>query len=824
MEIHIKEIAAVVCGKTIQYGQDFVVNEFLTDSRLLLFPSRTLFFAIRTSHNDGHYFIEDLYDKGVRAFIISDAQFPAEEFPEASFILVPDTVNALQSLAAYHRSLLTAKVIAITGSNGKTIVKEWLKQILETRFRTVASPKSYNSQIGVPLSVLQAGESHEIAIFEAGISEPGEMVKLERIIQPEIGLITNIGEAHGENFPSLSNKLFEKLILFRNAQVIIFNSEQHEVAEAVRQFAEVHKIALFSWGKLSFDNLRVEIKRQQQDYTTIQLYYKEEAEVAELPFADAASIENALHAIATALYGGLSLKDVVAPIGHLKPVALRLELQKGINNSAIINDSYNLDFDSLKSALDFLQHQQGFSGKTLILSDVLQSDKPGQMLYRDIGKLIREKNISRFIGVGEKISSYRSFFPEGSLFFKDTPHIIEHIQDIGFRDEVILLKGARSFHFEDISHALQQHTHETILEVDLNAIAHNFKHFRSKVYPAGIMAMVKASAYGNGSEEIAGILQFHGVNYLVVAYADEGVALRKAGITVPIMVMNPENESFDDIITYNLEPEIYNFRTLDLLEQYAGKNLFYQSRIIRFHIKLDTGMHRLGFMEQEMECLIDRLSQLKNSRVQSVFSHFAGSDDAAMDSFTTQQIERFARMSETIMSALPYKVFRHINNSSAIHRFPKSQFDMVRLGIGLYGVSTSPEEQKLLLPVSRLFTTISQIKTIPAGDYVGYNQGFRAERATTIAILPIGYADGLLRSLKNRGKVWVNGTLCPMVGNICMDMCMVDISGVDAKEGDRVELFGEHQPVRDFAEQAGTIAYEVLTSISPRVKRIYTQE
>ncbi|MCL2041926.1 MAG: bifunctional UDP-N-acetylmuramoyl-tripeptide:D-alanyl-D-alanine ligase/alanine racemase [Bacteroidales bacterium] len=825
MNITPREIAVIVNGKLMQPSENNTVSEFLIDSRLLLFPAKTVFFAIKTEHNDGHYFIEDLYQKGVRTFVISDERFPVSAFPEATFVLTSGTVGSLQAIAKRHRQQLAAHVIAITGSNGKTIVKEWLKQIMEGHFRVSATPKSYNSQIGVPLSVVQADAHAEVAIFEAGISQTGEMSALQEIILPHTGLITNIGQAHGENFTSIREKLQEKLLLFRQVGKIIFCSDQEMVDKEVRFFAKKHDIPLFSWGHHADNQLFIEKITTSSDHSVLKLRFDNRQMTVTVPFTDTISIENTLHCFAVALCCGMDADAIAEEISRLKPVALRLELQKGVNGCVIVNDSYNLDIDSLRGALDFLHHQKNCQRKTLVLSDILQSDKPDALLYHNVAEMVREKELFRFIGVGSRISAHKMLFPEESLFFDTTEKLIDNLKDINFFNEVILLKGARIFHFETVNRILQEHTHETVLEVNLNALIHNFNYFRSKVYPAGIMAMVKASAYGSGGNEIANTLQYYGVNYLTVAYTDEGVTLRKAGITVPIMVMNPEEESFEDIIAYDLEPEIYNFRTLDMLEKAMKNQLFYHSGIVRFHIKLDTGMHRLGFMEHELDYLIQRVLSLKNSRVQSLFSHLAGSDDPRMDDFTRLQIADFDRMSKKIIAAMPdKKIFRHINNSHAAIRFPESQFDMVRLGIGLYGVSSLPEEQKQLLPVNRLYTTISQIKELPAGDFVGYNHGYKTEKTAKIAILSIGYADGLLRSLKKNGKARINGILCPIIGNICMDMCMVDLSGVEAKEGDRVEIFGENQSITDFAAQAGTIPYEILTGISPRVKRIYVQE
>lgn len=822
--IKIEYISKIVHGELLQLANNDSVSELLIDSRLLLFPTKTVFFAIKTNRNDGHFYIADLYEKKVRNFVISDVRFPINDFPEANFILVENVVNALQMLAVFKRKQLHGMIVGITGSNGKTIVKEWSKQLLEPFCKTTASPKSYNSQIGVPLSIWQAQPDDVVDIFEAGISQPCEMQHLEQMIQPTIGVMTNIGSAHSENFVSIEQKIHEKLKLFEHAKTLIFCSDQSLLYDEIQLFAKKSKVDLFSWGHQKNANIFIEKEERTDAETVVHCWYENRSFEIKVPFTDAASIENVMHCIALTVNCGIDIQKVIPCVRKLCSVALRLEMHKAVNKCVLINDSYNLDLDSLKIALDFLKQQSVYLHKTLILSDIPQSDKSDKELYQSVLEMITDGKITRFIGIGSRLMSQKKYFPLNSLFFGHTQQFIEAIPAIHFSNEAILLKGARSFQFEKISNALQKLTHETVLEINLSALIHNLNYYQSLAKPAKMMAMVKAFAYGSGSAEVANILQYHGIDYLCVAYIDEGVELRKSGITLPIMIMNPEPSGFEDVVHYDLEPEIYNFNTLNLLEDTINNKLFYRDSVVRFHIKLDTGMHRLGFVEADLKELISRILQMKNGRVQSVFTHFACSDDPQRDDFSHRQLEKFERMSRTISESIPYSIMRHISNTAAITRFPEARFDMVRLGIGLYGVSSMPEEQNKLEVVNCLYSVISQIKLIPKGESVGYSKGFETQRDTRAATIPIGYADGLHRSLKNRGKVFINNHLCPLIGNICMDMCMADITDIEAKEGDKVEIFGRNNPVSQVAEQAGTIPYELFTGISPRVKRVYVQE
>ncbi|MDD4847705.1 MAG: bifunctional UDP-N-acetylmuramoyl-tripeptide:D-alanyl-D-alanine ligase/alanine racemase [Bacteroidales bacterium] len=820
----IEEISKMIHGRLIQFVNNNLVSELLIDSRLLLFPSKTIFFALTTPRNDGHLYIQELYDQNVRNFVITQSDFPIKNFPKGNFCFVENGVDALQQLAIEHRKTLKGKIVGITGSNGKTIVKEWSKQLLEPYFRITASPKSYNSQIGVPLSLWQASADDDLCFFEAGISQPDEMQRLEKMIQPTIGIFTNIGSAHSENFETLTQKIQEKLQLFEHVKTLIYCSDQVVLSQEIQKFAQHRNIQLISWGHQSDSFLKMEQETISLNSTHLRCTYQQKQFDINIPFADQASIENIMHCLTLAIYLQLPVENLLPSLQKLKSVALRLEMHQGNHDCIIINDSYNLDMDSLRMALDFLQQQAIDHQKTLILSDIPQSGKKSDDLYQTVSDLIKEKKITRFIGIGNELMQHRQLFPEGSLFFENTPQLPEKIAQIPFHSEAILLKGSRRFQFENINNVLQKQTHETVLEINIGSLIHNLNYYRLLAKPAKMMAMVKAFAYGSGSTEIANILQHQNIDYLCVAYIDEGIELRKSGIQLPIMIMNPEASGFEDILKYRLEPEIYNFRTLQLLEELIQHQLFYCDQVIHFHLKLDTGMHRLGFEEHDLDRLIEKLLQLRNCRLQSIFSHFACSDDSACDNFTERQLTRFEQMSQKIAQALPYPVLRHISNSAAISRLPQARFDMVRLGIGLYGVASNEDEQQHLEVVNSLFSVISQIKTIAKGEYVGYSQGFLATTERRIATIPIGYADGLHRALKNRGKVLINGQRCPIVGNICMDMCMVDVTDINANEGDRVEIFGKNNPIAVLAQEAGTIPYELFTGISPRVKRIYIQE
>ena len=816
-----KEIASIVGGKLISHDfTDLPINDLLVDSRRIITPDNCIFIALITPKNNGHKYLQEVYDKGIRNFIVSQADAAPKN---CNCILVDDTLEALQKLTAHHRSQFNIPVIGITGSNGKTIVKEWLFQLLADDYRITRSPKSYNSQLGVPLSVWQLNKESQLGIFEAGISEPDEMDNLRKIIQPEIGLFTNIGEAHSENFINLQQKAGEKLKLFTKVKTLIYSPDYAELQETLIRSEILESIDTFTWSRKQEADLLITDERRGKRGMTIEARYRNSSISIEILFSDMASIENAIHCWAVMLHLGYPQKVIAERMLNLQSIAMRLELKEGINRCSIINDSYNSDINSLNIALDFLNQQNQHQQKTIILSDILQSGKNDSDLYEEIAELLSSKGINRIIGIGPAISKQAKSFKMEQLFFPSTRAFLNKFSFADFQNESILLKGARVFEFEQISQALQQKAHETVLEINLNALVNNYTYYRKTVRPeTKIMAMVKAFSYGSGSFEIANVLQYHKVDYLAVAYADEGVELRRAGIKTPIMVMNPDEQSFDAILKHNLEPEIYNFRSLALLEEATRSNIIPDNKPVKIHLKLDTGMHRLGFTPDEIELLIGRLLLIDRIHVQSVFSHLASSEDSTDDDFTRKQIKGFQQMAEQIKASTDHPIDMHILNSAGISRFPEAQFDMVRLGISLYGIASSKEDQEKLEHVSRLKSTISQIKKIARGDTVGYNRSWTADEPKTIGIIPVGYADGLNRRLSNgNGKIFIRGKAAPIIGNVCMDMCMVDLSGIEAKEGEDVIIFGKENPITDLAKNLGTIPYEILTNISRRVKRVY---
>ncbi len=823
----IGEVVEYTGGELVSESSQWnVISDILIDSRRVVTPEDSIFFALVSKKNNGHKYINELYEKGVRSFVVSENVI---EHDDANYILVENTLDALQKFAARHRHNFDIPVIGITGSNGKTIVKEWLFQLMSPDKKIIRSPKSYNSQIGVPLSVWQMRQDFDMAIFEAGISEPDEMERLRKIIDPTIGIFTNIGQAHSENFITVKQKVGEKLNLFTKVDTLIYCPDYSDIQETIIKSQILGNINIFTWSRKQdqeVDLLVGEPVRNKNNTLSITAVYRGKEIGITIPFTDDASLENAIHCWATMLFLGYDNAIIAQRMSGLQPVAMRLEMKEGINHCSVINDSYNSDINSLNIALDFLNQQNQHKRKTVILSDILQSGQNDDDLYDEVAGLINNKGIDKLIGIGKAISNYSDKFTVEKVFFPTTYDFLQKCSFANFQNETILLKGARIFEFEQISNALQQKAHETILEINLNALINNLDYFKRKLRPGTrIMAMVKAFSYGSGSFEIANILQYHNVNYLAVAYADEGIELRKSGIKVPIMVMNPEEQSFDDIIKHNLEPEIYSFRSLRLLEESIRRNIIPENKPVKIHIKLDTGMHRLGFMPDEIDLLIEKLSKIRSVYLSSVFSHLASSEDSADDDFTHYQVGQFKAMAEKIKAHSGHEIMMHILNSAGILRFPQYQFDMVRLGISLYGVASVKSNENDLENVSTLRSTISQIKKIKPGETVGYNRTWKAEKEMTIAIVPIGYADGLDRKLSNgKGRLYVKGKPAPFVGSICMDMCMIDITGIDAEEGEDVIVFDKEHPITLLARDLDTIPYEVLTSISRRVKRVYYHE
>lgn len=821
-------IAQLLGGKSLA-RRESNINRLLTDSRSLIFPDDTLFFALRSASNDGHRYVRDLYNHGVRNFVVSEFTPDFESMEDANFLIVHNTLHALQQLAAFHRNHFDLPVIGITGSNGKTIVKEWLSQLLHSDYNTVRSPRSYNSQLGVPLSVWQIGRQNNLGIFEAGISQKGEIDRLEHIIRPTIGIMTNIGQAHQENFSSLIEKCREKLLLFTDSQWLI-SCKEHTVVQRCMDEAEL-KCKRFTWGFAEDCELQVLAVDKIGKVSTIACRFGDQQLSYAIPFTDDASVENSLHCLAAWLLleqvvGGkpLNAELIAVRMKQLEPVAMRLEVKEGRNSCLVINDSYNADINSLNIALDFARRQAADRkmNMTLVLSDILQSGEAAEQLYSNIATLVRESGIRRLIGIGKEISGQLCKFDVAQKESYDTTEsFLQSGKWKQLRDEVVLLKGSRSYHFEQISEQIENIAHQTTLEVNLSALVHNFNYFRSKLHAeTKIVCMVKAFAYGSGAVEVAKTLQHHRCDYLAVAVADEGAELRRAGITLPILVMNPEPNSFNLLFEYQLEPEIYSFGLLNAFMKTAVRHG--ESRY-PVHIKIDSGMHRLGFEQGDLDELIRTLKDQESVQVQSVFSHLAGADDAVFDDFTHQQAAVFKTCADALQKGLGYSFIRHILNSAGIERFAEYQFDMVRLGIGLYSISAvnAPEMET----VCTLKTTVLQVKKVKAGETVGYSRRGVLMHDSDIAVLPLGYADGFDRRFGNGvGKVLINGKLAPIVGNICMDVAMIDVTGLGVQEGDTAEIFGTGRPINELAETIGTIPYELLTNVSRRVKRVYFQE
>ncbi len=833
MKYSLEEIAGIIKGEILSNHGDQWIEHLLLDSRKLNFPLTSLFIALTGSRRNGHLFIREVYDKGIFNFVITE-NIAIKDYPSGNFIMVKDAMQALHALAIHHRKKFKIPVIGITGSNGKTIVKEWLNQLLEGTYNIVRSPKSYNSQIGVPLSVWQMNESNQLGIFEAGISESGEMDKLEKIIQPSLGVFTNIGEAHSEGFLNVRQKVNEKLQLFKNVDTLIYCKDYPSINEGIasyiRQLREgttASKINYFGWSAKTDAMLRVTSIVKNTDSTTISAVYMEQPISIRILLTDDASIENAITCWAVLCHLGIKQEYAEQRFLQLSHIAMRLELKKGINNCSIINDSYSADLSSLKIALDYLSHQHQHGRRTVILSDILQSGKTEKDLYMEVADLLKGRNINRLIGIGKQISRHHQVFetvPGMQLnFYPDVDSFLGHFYQLSFSHETILLKGARVFAFEHVGRLLEQKVHQTVLEISQSALLHNLRVYQNLLRPATkLMAMVKAFSYGSGSYEIANMLQFHKVDYLAVAYADEGIDLRKAGITLPVMVMNPEESTFDALVLFNLEPDIYSLNLLKDFDTFLKKKGVTHFPV---HIELETGMNRLGFARQEIPGLI-RLLLASSFDVKSVFSHLVSSEDPMHDEFTQHQAKSFLLACTEIQTATGYSFIRHIANSSAVSRHPDLQLDMVRLGIGLYGINNAANSSLDLKDVSSLKTTIAQIKKINKGETVGYGRKGVANEDSLVATVRIGYADGYPRRLGNgKGKMLVKGQYAPVIGNVCMDMTMINITGIEGvQEGDDVIVFGARLPVQQLAEWAETIPYEILTGISQRVKRVYFEE
>ncbi len=825
MQTTLRDLCYATGGVWLQPSHpDAPVGQLLLDSRQMLYPETAVFFALPGAHHDGHDFIGQAYEAGVRHFVVSK-NIPLSGRPDATVLQVPDVLTALQQFVAWHRRRFDIPVIGITGSNGKTIVKEWLFQLLREDHYIVRSPGSYNSQTGVPLSVWQLQSEHTLGIFEAGISRPGEMARIAPVIDCSTGIFTLLGEAHSEGFSGDLEKLQEKIQLFRHSRLLIYCADDPRVDASIREtFHPGSTPRLFTWSAVKEADLRIHLIQSWRSQTRIHAAYQGRECTIEIPFTDQASIANAVHCWALMLSFGYRQEVISERMLRLEPVAMRLELKAGINRCTVINDSYNSDLTSLAMAMDFAaQHSHGLH-RTLILSDILQSGKSPAKLYREVANLLREKKFGRLIGIGDEVRHLEGLIPANlaAAYYPDTPAFLDQLHSSDFSDEMILIKGARRFAFEQIADRLALKAHKTVLEINLNALAHNCNVYKSLLQPGvRMMAMVKAAAYGSGSSEVARLLEYQGVHSLAVAYADEGIGLRNDGIRLPILVLNPEEGSFDAMLRYELEPEIYS---LTLLRQYIAFAREKESAFV--HLKLDTGMHRLGFQENELSAALRMLRMHPHIQVRSIFSHLAASESADHDNFTEAQVRRFTAMYEILAAGLTYRPLRHVLNSGGITRFPGYQMDMVRLGIGLYGIDSSETLQHRLEVVQTLKATLSQIKDLPAGETVGYGRRGIALRNARIATISIGYADGLRRSAGNgQYQVLLRGRRAPTIGSICMDMTMIDVTDIpEAQEGDEVIIFGAQVPVKELADCYGTIPYEVFTGISERVKRVYFQD
>lgn len=805
--VNFAQLEKITGGKNLQLSKDASINSLCIDSRKATASAGILFFAIKGERNDGHLYITSLYNLGVRQFVVEQS-IDLHSLPGVNVILVNSCIEALQKLSAYHRRNFSIPIVGITGSNGKTIIKEWLFQMLSKDSVVVKNPGSYNSQVGVPLSVWQIEPHHQLGIFEAGVSKPGEMEKLESVIRPTIGIFTNIGSAHNEGFKNLEEKINEKLKLFSSVEILIY-SRNHDQLEAVISNS---KIKTFSWGSSPSADVTVSC----QGHASI-INYNGKSHELHLPFTDRALQENCLHCVAAMLTLGYTIPKIQERIAGLRSVPMRMELKESINQCQLIDDTYNNDLGGLEIALQFLTNQHQKKNKRLILSDILESGLDDVELVKKIASLVHQNNIPLFVGIGPVLNSFQSLFSASSKFYQTTEDFLDQFDFDLLQDEIILVKGARKFTFEKIVNRLQRKVHGTVMEIDLDSLIHNLNFFKSRLKSTTkIMVMVKAFAYGSGSTEIANILQYHKTDYLGVAYADEGVELRRNNISIPIMVMNPSEESFDSIIHHDLEPEIYNLRIFHVLLNYL------RGKACKIHLKLDTGMHRLGFGEAELQEVIKLVSSNSNIRIASIFSHLAGADEAVHDSFSREQFRIFMLWADQISGTLAYKPLYHILNSPGILRLPELQLDMVRLGIGLYGVDPTNDGFRELKPVATLKTIISQIKYIKKGESIGYGRKGNAQKNTTIATIAIGYADGFSRAFSGGvGEVLIHGQRAKVIGNVCMDMTMVDITGMETQEGDEVILFGKEFPIQEVASKINTIPYEILTSTSERVKRVF---
>jgi len=821
MSLKSSELPHMTDGIYLQFLKDLDISFLSTDSRKTVMNPSSLFFAIKGLVHDGHEYISELYANNVRQYIIEDPNFDVSPFPDGNFLLVDQSKLALQKIARWHRQKFNLPVIGITGSNGKTIVKEWLSQLLSWKLNVIKTPKSFNSQIGVPLSIWQIQDYHNIGVFEAGISKTGEMSNLRDLIQPSIGILTNIGPAHDEGFNSKEDKLIEKLKLFSNVEKLIYRADENLIRNSVdHNLPDTEKV---SWGTHGKAKYQVTIIKKETNISVIIIRGSGLEYAFSFPFIDEASIENITHAIVCLIHLGWGKNQIQEGLYQLSRISMRLEMKKGINDCYIIDDSYSNDLAGLEIALNYLHNQYQRNMKSIILTDILQSGMSADELYHKTSSLLNHFKLNKIIAIGKEIEKIRPHIKH-SLFhhYQDIDTFFEKYPVENFSNEIILIKGARKFGLEKVVQKLQEKIHGTVLEINLDALSHNLNIYRSYLNPEiKIMVMVKALAYGSGSIEVANLLEFHRIDYLGVAYIDEAITLRKNGISLPIMIMNPSADAFEKIVDFRLEPEIYNLRLLNEISSYTQIH----EENIKIHIKIDTGMHRLGFQLQDLDEMIAIINSNSFLKVTSVFSHLAAADDKSHDLFTKEQARIFLSAIDKIKSKISDQFIIHLANSAAINRFPQYHFDMVRLGIGLYGFDNTGEILDQLLPIGRLKTNISQIIHLKKGETVGYGRKGQIEKDGKIATIAIGYADGFSRNFSNgRLNVYINGNTVPVIGNVCMDMTMIDITGLNVKEGDEVVIFGKEMPLHHLAMAINTIPYEILTNVSERVKRVYVSE
>ncbi len=815
------ELPLITQGEFLEFHNDHEISFLSTDSRKTVMNQSSLFFAIRGQVHDGHQYIRDLYFNKVKQFIIEDTSFDISPFPEANFFLVENSIRALQDVARWHRKKFNLYIIGITGSNGKTMVKEWLSQLLSWKYNVIKTPKSYNSQIGVPLSVWQIQDYHNIGIFEAGISKSHEMQNLERIIEPATGILTNIGPAHDEGFSSRQEKLIEKLKLFTHSQSLIYHHTDPYIRDTIEKYLpDIEKI---SWGTDPSSSYFIQTSKIENKGTTTHIRKDDHEYSFSFSFSDYASIENIIHAIIYMIHTGWEESQIQEGLRGISKISMRLEMKKGINDCYIIDDSYSNDLAGLEIALNYMNNQNQRNHKSIILTDILQSGMSSDVLYQKTASILDHFNLNRIIIIGPEIEKVRGYLNHPHLYhYLDTDIFLQQYPLENFNNEIILIKGARKFELERAAQKLQEKVHGTVLEIYLDALSHNLNVYRSYLDPkTKIMVMVKALAYGSGSIEVANLLEFHRIDYLGVAYVDEAITLRKNGISLPIMIMNPGPDAFEKILDFRLEPEIYSIRLLKEIDRFSKRS----NKTVKVHLKIDTGMHRLGFQVEEIDQMLSILSENPSIQVASVFSHLAAADEEIHDPFTISQAEKFRMALEMIKAKIKKPFITHLANSAAILRFPEFHYDMVRLGIGLYGFDNTGEILDKLTPIGKLKTNISQIIHLKKGESVGYGRKGKLDRDSTIATIAIGYADGFSRAFSNgKAKVYIKGHMAPVIGNVCMDMTMIDVTNIDASEGDEVVIFGIEHPLQHLAATIHTIPYEILTNVSERVKRVYVSE